>query len=70
MSLWLIGAGPHAQEYAKVLIDLGVPFEVVGRGAGSAQAFETKQMGEAGAAAATILISHTHSRRRRRRRPS
>jgi predicted dehydrogenase len=40
MSLWLIGAGPHAQEYAKVLIDLGIPFEVVGRGAGSAQAFE------------------------------
>lgn len=40
MSLWLIGAGPHAQEYAKVLVDLGVPFEVVGRGAGSAQAFE------------------------------
>jgi predicted dehydrogenase len=42
MSLWLIGAGPHAQEYAKVLVDLGVPFEVVGRGAGSAKAFEAK----------------------------
>lgn len=41
MSLWLIGAGPHAQEYAKVLIDLGVPFVVVGRGAVSARAFET-----------------------------
>ncbi len=41
MSLWLIGAGPHAQEYAKVLSALGVSFEVVGRGAGSAQTFET-----------------------------
>jgi predicted dehydrogenase len=40
MSLWLIGAGPHAQEYAKVLIALGVSFEVIGRGAASAQAFE------------------------------
>jgi predicted dehydrogenase len=40
MSLWLIGAGPHAQEYAKVLVDLGVPFDVVGRGEGSAKAFE------------------------------
>ncbi len=40
MSLWLIGAGPHAQEYAKVLANLGVPFEVVGRGVGSAQTFE------------------------------
>jgi predicted dehydrogenase len=42
MSLWLIGAGPHAQEYAKVLNALEVSFEVVGRGAGSAQSFETK----------------------------
>lgn len=40
MSIWLIGAGPHAQEYAKVLVDLGVPFDVVGRGAGSARTFE------------------------------
>ena len=40
MSLWVIGAGPHAQEYAKVLVDLGVSFDVVGRGAESAQTFE------------------------------
>lgn len=40
MSLWLIGAGPHAVEYAKVLVALRVQFEVVGRGAGSALIFE------------------------------
>lgn len=39
MSLWLIGAGPHAQEYAKVLVNLGVSFEVMGRGVESAQTF-------------------------------
>jgi predicted dehydrogenase len=41
MSLWLIGAGPHAQAYAKVLVALDVSFEVVGRGTASAQTFET-----------------------------
>ena len=40
MSLWLVGAGPHAQAYAKVLKDLGTPFEAIGRGAASAVAFE------------------------------
>lgn len=40
MSLWLVGAGPHAQAYARVLKDLGASFEVVGRGEASAQAFE------------------------------
>ena len=40
MSLWLVGAGPHAQAYAKVLKDLGACFEVVGRGDASALAFE------------------------------
>jgi predicted dehydrogenase len=41
MSLWLIGAGPHAREYAKVLMDLQHPFEVIGRGAASAQDFQS-----------------------------
>ncbi len=40
MSIWLIGAGPHAQEYAKVLLALGREFLVIGRGPGSAAAFE------------------------------
>lgn len=42
MSLWLIGAGTMAQEYANVLKSLGHEFEVVGRGAGSAEEFERK----------------------------
>ena len=41
MSIWLIGAGPHAREYAKVLLSMGVAFKVIGRGAESAKAFET-----------------------------
>ena len=40
MSIWLIGAGPHAREYAKVLASLNVDFEVIGRGAASARVFE------------------------------
>ena len=40
MSLWLIGAGPHAREYAKVLKNLDLEFTVIGRGAVSAQTFE------------------------------
>ena len=41
MSLWLVGAGPHAQEYAKVLSNLNVAFDVIGRGSQSAKTFET-----------------------------
>jgi predicted dehydrogenase len=41
MSLWLIGAGAMAQGYAKVLRHLGRDFEVVGRSADSAAAFQT-----------------------------
>ncbi len=40
MSIWLIGAGPHAREYAKVLTSLNLDFEVIGRGVASAKAFE------------------------------
>jgi predicted dehydrogenase len=40
LNIWLIGAGPHAREYAKVLLDLGVSFEVIGRSETSALAFE------------------------------
>lgn len=41
MSLWLIGAGVMAQDYAKVLISLGLDFTVVGRSAASAEKFES-----------------------------
>jgi predicted dehydrogenase len=40
MSVWLVGAGPHAQEYAKVLNSLGVHYDVIGRGPHSAKTFE------------------------------
>lgn len=39
MHVWLIGAGSMAQDYAKVLLDLGPDLTVVGRGEGSAAAF-------------------------------
>ena len=39
-SLWLIGAGGMAREYARVLADLGCDFQTIGRGAASAAAFE------------------------------
>lgn len=41
MSIWLIGAGPHAREYAKVLKDMNLEFEVIGRGSVSAKEFES-----------------------------
>jgi len=37
--IWLIGAGGMAQDYAKVLQELGRPFVVVGRGGASAEKF-------------------------------
>lgn len=40
----LVGAGPMALDYARVLIDQNISFEVVGRGSESAVAF-TKEMG-------------------------
>ena len=40
MSLWLIGVGIMAQDYAKVLHGLGQNFEVIGRNAASAEKFE------------------------------
>ncbi len=40
MCLWLIGAGPHAREYAKVLMHMHLPFEVIGRGEVSAIEFQ------------------------------
>lgn len=39
-SIWLIGAGPMARDYAKVLAALEQPFRVIGRGEASATAFE------------------------------
>lgn len=41
MSLWLIGAGPMAQDYAKVLKSLGRDFEAIGRSSASADRFES-----------------------------
>lgn len=38
--LWLIGAGPMALAYARVLQALSVPFTVIGRGESSAGSFE------------------------------
>ena len=38
--LWLIGAGPMAREYARVLSALGKEFSVIGRSEASAAAFE------------------------------
>jgi len=40
MSIWLIGAGGMAQDYARVLLGLGVSYQVIGRGVDSAAAFE------------------------------
>jgi len=40
MSIWLIGAGTMAQDYARVLQGLDVSFQVIGRGESSAAAFE------------------------------
>lgn len=40
MSLWLIGAGPHALAYAKVLNQLHIDYEVIGRSVVSAKQFE------------------------------
>lgn len=42
MNIWIIGAGPIAQEYARVLQKLGYEFIVIGRGIQSAQLFEEK----------------------------
>ena len=42
MSVWLIGAGPMAQDYAKVLEALQQPFVVIGRSDSSALVFEEK----------------------------
>ena len=42
MNIWLIGAGPHAREYAKVLINRGIGFDVVGRGTSSVAAFQAE----------------------------
>lgn len=38
--IWLIGAGGMAQDYAKVLKDLGVSFKVIGRGKEKAKQFK------------------------------
>ena len=40
MSIWLIGAGPMAQDYARVLLALDQPFRVICRSQESAIAFE------------------------------
>ena len=42
MSLWIVGSGPMAGAYADVCSAIGVPFEVIGRGDRSADAFEAE----------------------------
>src|SRR5689334_2358042 len=42
LDLLLVGAGPMAVEYARVLKDKKIAFEVVGRGEASAKQFEEK----------------------------
>lgn len=42
MSLWLIGCGFHAQEYARVLDNLQVDYKVIGRGTKSADKFSDR----------------------------
>ena len=42
MSLWIVGAGPMAVAYADVCTAIDVPFEVIGRGDRSADAFESE----------------------------
>lgn len=42
MSIWLIGAGPMAQDYANVLDSIREPFVVIGRSESSALVFEEK----------------------------
>jgi len=43
MKIWIVGAGPMAKDYAKVLLSLGCDFLTVGRGNDSAAAFEADQ---------------------------
>lgn len=40
MKIWLIGAGPHAIEHARVLMAQNIDFEVIGRGEASAKKFK------------------------------
>lgn len=40
MNLWLIGSGPMARDYVKVLKTQGIEFCVIGRGGDSARSFE------------------------------
>ena len=40
MNLWLIGSGPMAQDYARVLKVLGAPFKVISRREESARNFQ------------------------------
>lgn len=41
-NIWIIGAGGIAQEYAKVLNNLGYDYDVIGRGINSATTFQEK----------------------------
>lgn len=40
--VWLVGAGPMAMDYVKVIRALGIPFKVIGRGKASAENFYSK----------------------------
>lgn len=61
--LWLVGAGLMAQDYARVLIALRRPFQVIGRGTKAAKAFEfaTGCSVETGGVEAVLLSMHAPS---------
>ena len=40
MNIWLVGAGSHAREYAKVLMNMDIGFDAIGRSTSSVTAFE------------------------------
>jgi predicted dehydrogenase len=57
--LWLVGTGPMAQEYAKVLLSLRVPFVAIGRGRSNCEAFREKTGVEAVAGGLDAFLAGT-----------
>lgn len=59
MSLWLIGAGTMAKDYARVLLNMEQDFEVIGRNENSAVSFESdigKSVHQGGVAKAIVSL--------------
>lgn len=59
--LWLVGTGLMAQEYAKVLLSLKVPFVAIGRGVPNCEVFLEKTGVEAVAGGLDDFLSRTDS---------